>query len=348
MSDERDRLAILKRILAKALPPHQENTVLVGVDAQDDAAVVKLRDDLFLVISSDFVRGTQFYLFQLGYLNHFDVGYYLVVANISDIAAMGAKPIGLTTVVRYGPTQTDEEFEQLFLGIRSAADHYGVSVVGGDTGSYSADVFAATAFGLANRGNLLLRSNARSGDLLCVTGLIGLPITAIAYFKRARQSGLSLTEEDENRLLNSWKRPIARVHEGTALFSHKIAHACQDVSDGLKETIEQVGRLSGVSFNVYADRLPIDPITRRVAKFLGVSAPQLAMSASVDFQLLFTMPSLAKDLCDSVLEKQGLKYHVIGETNSIGQNVLVHGDGRSEPLPGVGWNHQGGTCYNRF
>ena len=132
MSDERDKLKILRRILAKAPSPNQDTAVLVGVDAQDDAAVLRLRNNLQFVISSDFIRGTQFYLFQLGYLNHFDVGYYLVVANLSDIAAMGARPIGLTTVVRYGPTQTDEQFEQVFLGIRSAADDYGVSVVGGE------------------------------------------------------------------------------------------------------------------------------------------------------------------------------------------------------------------------
>jgi thiamine-monophosphate kinase len=347
MSDERDKLKILRRILAKTSSPDQENGVLVGVDAQDDAAVLRLRSDLHFVISSDFIRGTQFYLFQLGYLNHFDVGYYLVVANLSDIAAMGAHPVGLTTVIRYGPTQTDEQFEQIFLGIRSAADRYGVSVVGGDTGSYSADVFAATAFGLADNGKVLLRSGARSDDLLCVTGLIGLPIAAIAYFKRARQAGLSLTPEEEERLLNSWKRPVPRIQEGIILCKNEIAHACQDISDGLKETIEQVARLSHVNFTVYADRLPIDGSTVRVAEFLGVSAPQLAMSASVDFQLLFTMSASAKGLCDSVMGKQGLTYHIIGEVNSAGQNLFVHRDGRSEPLPGTGWNHQEGDLLQQ-
>ncbi len=347
MSDERDKLSILRRVLAGSLPPNQASAVLVGVENQDDAAVVRLREEVSLVISSDFIRGTGFYLFQLGYLNHFDVGYYLVVANLSDIAAMGARPIGLTTVVRYGPTQTDEQFEQIFLGIRSAADQYGVSVVGGDTGSYSADVLAATAFGLADKGKVLLRSGARSKDLLCVTGLIGLPITAIAYFKRAHQAGLSLTPEEENRLLDSWRRPVPRIQEGIALCRNEIAHACQDISDGLKETIEQVARLSGVNFTVYADRLPIDESTRRVANFLGVSAPQLAMSASVDFQLLFTISPTAKGICDSIMGKQRLTYHVIGEVNSAGQNLLVHGDGRSEPLPGIGWNHQEGDLLQQ-
>jgi thiamine-monophosphate kinase len=345
MSDERTRLEILRKILGRQ--PESGGAVLVGVDAQDDAAVVKLSNDVYLVISSDFIRGTQFYLFELGHLTHFDIGYYLVVANLSDIAAMGANPLGLTTVIRYSSAQTDKEFEQIFLGIRSASESYGVSVVGGDTGSYSADVFAATAFGVAEGGKVLSRSHARNGDLLCLTGLIGLPITAIAYFKKARQMGLTLSEEDESRLLNSWKRPVPRIREGLALCKYGIAHACQDVSDGLRLTIEQIAKLSGVSFSVYADRLPIHPITRTVATFLGVSVAQLAMSASVDFQLLFTIPPTARNLCESVFEKEGLEYFVIGETNVLGQNTFINADGSSEPLPGVGWNHQAGDLLEQ-
>lgn len=347
MSDERTKLAILKRVLSNAQPVQKDGPVLLGVDAQDDAAVVRLSKSSDLVISSDFIRGTGFYLFQLGHLDHFDVGYYLVIANLSDLAAMGAKPIGLTTVIRYGPDQTDEQFEKIFLGIRAAADKYDVIVVGGDTGSYHADVFVATAFGLAQDNGVLLRSGARNGDLLCVTGTVGLPITAIAYFKRAKNLGLSLPKVEEERILGSWKRPVPRIREGLVLCKNEIASACQDISDGLKATVEQISKLSEVNFTIFEDRLPIDSTTKRVAEFLGISVPQLALSASVDFQLLFTMSPDKKTLCDSVMRSEGLSYSIIGEANSPPDNILVRIDGTEGPLPGVGWNHQAGDLIEQ-
>src|SRR4029077_1694630 len=244
MTGERGRLAIIKDIFGKPERDGASTGVFLGVEAQDDAAVIRLTEDRYLVIASDFIRGTGFYLFELGYLNHYDLGYYLVVANLSDIAAMGARPMGLTTVIRYNPLMTDEQFTQVCCGIRDASRAYDVAVVGGDTGGYVSDVFAATAFGISNSGRVLLRSGAEIGDLVCISGTIGLPIAAIAYFKSAKLQGCSLSHELEHQLLQSWKKPSARVKEGILLAERRIAHACQDVSDGLKATVEQMSSLS--------------------------------------------------------------------------------------------------------
>jgi thiamine-monophosphate kinase len=346
MSDERSRLAILSSVLRASVPTGEPGSVLLGVQSQDDAAVIQVNDDTCLVISSDFIRGTGFYLFELGHMDYFDLGYYLVSANLSDIAAMGVRPTGMTTVVRYGPGMSDEQFKQIFEGINSAASKYGVEIVGGDTGSYSADVFSATAFGFASRERILQRSGAKLGDLLCVTGTVGLPITAIIYFKRAKSMGLALPESGEEQLLTSWRRPAPRILEGSILSEHALAHSCQDVSDGLKATIEQISLRSGVTFTVYAERLPVHEITRIVAQFLGISVPQLAMSASVDFELVFTIPVNAKGTCDRLFEEHGLRYSVIGETNSTGRNEMTLGE-VTVPLPGTEWSHQTGDLVQQ-
>ncbi len=342
MSDERTRLTIIRKVFGESGRDHRGHHLILGVEAQDDAAVIRLTDDKHLVIASDFVRGSGFYLFELGYLDYYDVGYYLVVANISDIAAMGARPIGLTTVVRYNPSMTDEQFTRVFEGIHDAASTYDVVVVGGDIGGYRSDVLAGTAFGIVESDCVLRRSAAKPGDLLCLAGPVGLPITAIAYFKKAKPQGFSLPAELEQRLLESWKRPIARVKEGVLLSEHKLAHACQDVSDGLKATVEQISLLSGISFTIKEDNLPVDESTKRVAEFLDIPFTQLALSASADFSLLFTIPPHSKEKCDSVFSQHGLTYHVIGEVNSLGRNVLVLSGGTTVPLPGTGWSQQEG------
>jgi thiamine-monophosphate kinase len=348
MSDERTRLAMIKRIFSGSRRDRPAPHLILGVEAQDDAAVLRFTGDNNLVVTTDFIRGSGFHLFELGYLDYYDVGYYLVVANLSDIAAMGARPIGLTTVIRYNPTMTDEEFIQVCEGIRDAASAYGVVVIGGDTGGYGSDVLAATAFGVANGDRILRRSGARAGDLLCVAGPVGLPITAIAYFKGAKPRGFALSSELEERLLRSWKRPTARITEGTLLSERGLAHACQDVSDGLKATIEQISLLSGVNFTIREDDLPVDESTKRVATFLSIPFAQLAMSASPDFALLFTIPRGAKQDCDSAFSQQGLAYCVIGEANSLGRNLMALNNGSGVPLPGTEWNHQEGDLLQHI
>lgn len=322
---------------------HRSNSLVqIGVKQLDDAAVVKIADGTSLVIATDFVRGSGFYLFELGYLNYFDVGYYLVVANLSDLAAMGARPTGLTTIIRYSKSMTDEDFKEIFRGMDAAAKTYDTEIVGGDIGGYSEDVFAATAFGLMNTSRVLLRSNVHADDLLCVTGAIGLPITALLYFKEVKEKGFRLSAEQEDLILRSWRRPKARIPEGVILAESGIGHACQDISDGLKPTIEQISALSGRTFTVQESALPIDPTTRAMANFLQVPVAQIAMSASVDFELVFTISPSEEAVCKKLFSDQGLAFHVIGRTNALGKNLLVSDNGDEHILPGIAWEQQTG------
>lgn len=84
----------------------EQTDLLVGADAQDDCAVFRIQGTQDLVLGSDYVRGPKFRLYELGYLNDYDIGYYLAMANFSDIAAMGAQPIALLSVIRYPRTMT--------------------------------------------------------------------------------------------------------------------------------------------------------------------------------------------------------------------------------------------------
>jgi thiamine-monophosphate kinase len=339
ISDEQTLFNIIKDVLQydsrKDLP--------VGVESMDDCALLKISDTESIAITSDFVRGSGFYLFDLGLLNYYDVGYYLISANLSDIASVGAKPIGLTTIVRYCDMD-DNDFREVFKGMKDAADKHNAQIIGGDIGGYKADVFAATAFGLVKTKNALLRKNVKDNDLLCVTGTVGKPITALTYFKEVKKLGFSLTPEEEEHILLSWKRPNARIDEGL-LLSEDLGNACQDVSDGLKATIEQMSSQSNKTFTVYADKIPIDPTTFKIAEFLKTDPVQIAISASVDFELLFTIPEERKKECLLKFQEKALKMTIIGEVNNEGRNILIDSDGKERQLPGVTWNQQSSSDY---
>ncbi len=339
ISNESIRLKLLEAVFSANLPERSLKPITVSVKDCDDAAVIQISNQESLIVTSDFIRGPHFYLAELGYLSYFDLGYYLVIANLSDIAAMGALPLGITTIIRYADDVTDDQFSEIVRGIKSAADLNGVSIIGGDIGGYRATVLAATALGLAKTGKVLLRSSAQKGDLLCITGNIGTPITALLYFKEWKSDAFCFSEEDEQFLLKSWQRPTARLREGHLLAKVGI-HACQDISDGLKATIQQLSKASGVFFTVEASALPVHSTTRRLAEYARSDAVQIAMSASVDFELAFTATEDQIPVLREGFQELGTGFSVVGQTNEMGRNLLKRADGSITEIPGTVWQQQ--------
>ncbi|MFI1099347.1 thiamine-phosphate kinase [Streptomyces melanogenes] len=311
-----------------------------GADAKDDCAVYDLSSPMSLVVGSDYVRGPKFVLYEMGLLSGFDIGYYLAVANVSDVAAMGATPIGVLSVVRYPHEVDDAEFQEVIAGIHQGCTDCGTLNVGGDIGNAERIILSAAAFGVCKPGSALMRSGARPGDLLCVTGPCGLLGAAVAYFPQRDTFDKGLPEEVERRLLDGWRRPRARVAEGRILGTKAYATACQDTSDGLKATIEQIMEASGVGFRVVEEDVPVEPAVGMVADLMGVESLALSMSASSDFQLAFTLDAGKLEKCQAEFALAGLEFHVIGEATDTGRAESVNHLGAVRPLPGVAWKHQ--------
>jgi thiamine-monophosphate kinase len=324
-----------------AMADGQKARLIIGADDKDDCAAYDLDGPVTLVIGSDYVRGPKFALYEMGLLSNFDIGYYLVAANVSDIAAMGAIPIGVLTVVRYPNDLDDEEFKLIMAGIHQASIDFGTHNVGGDIGQAERIILSGTAIGLAEKGKVLTRSGASAGDLLCVTGPCGMLGAAVAYFPKKESRGWKLPSDTEHELVDSWKRPKARVAAGRILSSKPFATACQDTSDGLKATIQQLATASNVGFDVMADSVPVESPVTDVARLMGVDPLALAMSASADFQLCFTINPDVLDACQHEFAAAGLEFNVIGKATSDSQrNRLIASDGHNSELPGVAWKHQ--------
>lgn len=343
-SGEKDRLKnIVIPTFSRHFPyflhiAHTDITIAEGVEAFDDCAVIDI-GDISLVVGMDYVRGPGFALFQLGKLSYLDIGYYLAIANLSDVAAMGATPLALLTIVRYHKELQDEQFSQILEGIKLAADKYGATVIGGDIGTAESIVLGAAALGVCPKGAYLSRRTANPGDLVCVTGYAGVAGTARIYFEIAKKRGFELSDELEDYLIHSWRRPQARLQEGILLSSQHLASACQDVSDGLKTTIEELASASKAGIVVYEDKLPIHPVTLSIADFFGISPSKIAMSDSVDFNLLFTVPEGKISSTHEIFKDRDLSYTVIGRVTNNPECKLITKTGEV-PLPGIGWNHQ--------
>ena len=310
----------------------------VGADAQDDCAVFRLTGDQELVVGSDYVRGPKFRLYEMGVLDEYDLGYYLVAANVSDVAAMGARPIGLLSVVRYPREMTDFVFGRVMEGIRAACADFGCPNVGGDIGGAERLILSASALGICRPGDTLLRRGACPGDVVCLTSPTGLAGAAMEYFRSRRVDDV-IEAAHRDTLMASWKRPQARVREGVALAESRVVTSCQDTSDGLKATLESIAWSSGVGITVYERDLPVLPAVAAVCEHLGVNALSTVMGDSVDFELVFTVPPSQVEPLRAEFGTQGLDFCSIGLVTADQETTLHWADGSRTSLPGKAWRH---------
>jgi thiamine-monophosphate kinase len=315
---EARRIAKLIRDLGRnAALPLSGLTASVGVSQLDDCAVIPIPGGDDLVVGSDFVRGEHFKLALLGLLSRAQVGYYLIGANVSDLAAMGAKPVGVTVTYRYTNDTTDEQHSEVMHGIVEACRDMGAPLLGGDSGEYHTSVLTATAIGVCPHGRALLRSRARAGDALFITGDVGVAGAALRYFSTMKPG--SLPPETESALLAPWRRVTPATKQAAALVEERLSVCAIDTSDGLKTACRQLAASSRIDVIVREDQLPINPIVRQVAVLLGCDPVSLTCGDSVDFRLLFSAPSNRRD----ALVKLFLKHN--WPLFEIGRFVDCHG-----------------------
>lgn len=348
ISDEPDRLANIvvgmfsnqsgNRDFSTRLDNGAEVSLLAGADAQDDCAVLRLSGNQELVVGSDYVRGARFRLYEYGLLDNYDIGYYLVAANVSDVAAMGARPIGVVTVVRYPPTMTDEDFSTVLRGIQDACARFGTPNIGGDIGGADSLLLSGAALGVCLPGHALMRGGAQPGDLLCVTGPTGVAGAAMNYF-RSRRVCARIEQEHRRSLLESWTRPHARVREGEQLGRSGVVTSCQDTSDGLKATVETIAATSGVGAVIDEQLIQPVPEVAAVCEFLKIDPMSIVFGDSVDFELVFSVPRADLDRLTELFAVHRLSFSAIGQFTAAKDVLLRRLDGRQVPLPGRAWRH---------
>ncbi|MGW2093232.1 thiamine-phosphate kinase [Promicromonospora sukumoe] len=310
--------------------------LVAGVSARDDCAVISL-PGVDLVVGSDYVRGAGFSMYEQGQMSFYDIGYYLVVANLSDVAAMGSRPTGVLVVIRYPQDLPDDAFDDVMRGADEAARRYGTRIIGGDSGTADQLYVSGTALGLSEPGTALMRSGARPGDHLFVSGETGIAEAARRYFEHVAAGGARLTADVEHTLGESWRRPRAEVDLGLQLAGSGVVTSCQDTSDGLKATVEQIAEASGVGFDVDAGNVRVSPLVDQVARVTGRSAEDLVFGGSVDFRLLFTVDGSTTTVADVQARFTDVMH--LGSATVGGETRLVRHDGSTSPIPGVAWRH---------
>lgn len=282
----------------------------VRVGIGDDCAVLEPRPGAALLATTDLLLEDVH--FRRRWAGPADIGWKSLAVNLSDIAAMGGRPRWALVALACPEGTSPEEIEAFYEGALALARPHTVAIVGGDT-SASPGGWMINVTLLGDAITPRLRSTARVGDVVAVTGSIGRSAAGLALLERdTAPSGVDATDLAE--VTGAHLRPQPRVREGQWLGEADGVTAMMDLSDGLGLDLPRLVGESGVGASIDVDRLPIDDATRAVGAALGADPAAWATGGGEDYELLLTCaPEAVGRLQRGLEESCGTRLTPIGE-----------------------------------
>ncbi len=319
--NEIGEFGLIDRIKKTAGMVPKNSRILLGIG--DDAALFKLSPGKICAATTDtMVEGVHF---DLSYTSFFDLGYKAMAANLSDIAAMGGNPLlALVTLALPGKVGI-KDIDRLYAGMQALAGKHGVVIAGGDIVKSRELSVTLTLMGECDPKNAGLRSGARLGDAILVTGDLG-----------GSQAGLELLN---SKLSKKHLRPEPRVAEAKLLASRFKLHGMIDISDGLASELHHLSKASKVGILIDQGALPVAEQAIIVGKMLGRDPQRYCLYGGEEYELLFTLPPREAIKARALIQKQGTACTIIGQVVKGDQVSIIAQNGKREILTNQGYTH---------
>lgn len=276
MGSEWARIDMLRGVFGGGADP----AVLLGIG--DDAAVLAPSAEPLVWTIDAAVDGVHF---RRDLLSLTDIGYRATMAAVSDLAAMGAAPLGVLSALVLPPAFGDEALGALAEGQRAAVAALGTAVIGGNLARGGELSITTTALGRTPRP--LARAGAREGDGIWVAGAVGLAGAGLALLLGGAAGAEERLSEAGRAAVAAWRRPRARLEAGLAARGR--ARCAIDVSDGLGQDVGHLARASGVRAILDAGAL-VAPELAAVAAEIGREGVELALQGGEDYALVIGLP----------------------------------------------------------
>lgn len=326
---------LIKHLTKNFNPKNSSSDRSIG----DDAAIINPENKKVVVTTDVLAEGVHF---NLGYVPLKHLGYKAVVVNLSDIAAMNAVPTQILVAIAVSNRFPVEALDEIYDGIYTACEKYGVDLVGGDTtSSNSGLVITITAIGLENSEKLINRNGAKPNDLLVVTGDLGGAYLGLQILEREHAIFLSNPNvqpemEGYDYLLERQLKPEARTDIKKILEELDIqATSMIDISDGLASEILHLSDQSKVGFRLYEEKIPLDPLTISTAEEFNLNPVMAALSGGEDYELLFTIAPK-----DFEKIKNHPDFTIIGHAVDLEQGnfMVLRGSNELSQITAQGWD----------
>ena len=297
----------------------------VALGVGDDCALLNLAPGMQLAVSTDMlVEGRHF----LSTVAPERLGHKALAVNLSDLAACGAEPLAFTLALAL-PRADDAFLAPFAQGLFALADAHGIELVGGDTTAGPLNI-CITVFGQVAAGRALLRSGARPGDALWVSGTLGDARLALEAFR----GSVALPGEAFEQVRRAMEQPQPRVALGQALRG--LASSAIDLSDGLLGDLSHVLRRSGVGAVVNVDALPRSAVLASQPRPLQ---QQCLLAGGDDYELLFTAPAAAHAAVLAAGAAAGVAVHCCGRMEAEPGLRVVDRDGQPVATPWHAFDH---------
>ncbi|MCZ6886431.1 MAG: thiamine-phosphate kinase [Alphaproteobacteria bacterium] len=297
----------------------------------DDAAIVDLPPDEQLVVALDaLVAGVHF----LASDPPGDIARKIVRVNLSDLAAMGARPVGLLLSLVLPQDVTLDWLQEFAQGLKSDVEKFAVPLIGGDTVSSPGPLtLSLTALGAVPTAGALTRAGARPGDGIYVTGTIGDGVLGL----EVAQGGLKdLPPAHRDALLARYRKPEPRLEFGVRLVG--IGHAAIDVSDGLLADLEHICACSGVGASITAGKVPVSPAAKGVLQLDSGRLVDFLVGGD-DYELLFTASPEREAEIHAIGMELGLGVTLIGVITEGGGLEVTDAEALDLSLKRLGFKH---------
>lgn len=278
----------------------------------DDTAVTQLNDSNLISTCDMLIQSRHF----PKNMSYFEMGFKSVTVNVSDLAAMGAEPLGFLLSIAMPKELSLDSFKEIIAGVLDACNYYSIPLIGGDTNEASEIIISGTALGLCDRP--LMKNSYEIGDLLVITGGIGHAAL-----------GFNLELQD-NIYVNKALKPIARLNEGI-LINQAGATSATDITDGLASELYEIKK-DGFGFVIYEEMLDITEEYKQLAYELDLNYLDLILHIGEDFELLFT---ISKDNLDNL----DIDYKVIGQVTDSDKVELILENGLAREIINKGYEH---------
>ncbi len=302
--------------------------------AGDDCAVLPLGAGRVQLVTTDLLVEKVHFLRER--TSPSDLGYKSLAVNLSDIAAMGGKPTAFFLSLSL-PKDLDVTWVDAFAdGMNELAQQTKVPLLGGDTtGSSGPIVINIAVLGEASRRAIKMRSSAKPGDIVAVTGFLGDSGAGLRFVLEGFPRDVN-----SDALLLRHNRPHPHLAQGAWLASQKAVHAMMDLSDGVNSDICRILTASNVGVELELTKLPISVELQRSADTFGWDAQKMAAIGGEDYGLLLTVASekwekVREDFC----KKFNTPFHAIGKIVSAGAGLQFVRNGVPVQFGGTGFQH---------
>ncbi len=310
----------------------------------DDAAVIEPSARTWWHITTDLLAEGIHFDLKTAPLE--SIGYRAAMANLSDMAAMGAVPRYLLISLAIPKTLKQSHVQRLYTGLMRVCRRYDIALVGGDTSASKAGLFLSiTLVGTTSERRALFRHGAKSGDQIFVSGTLGDSLAGLRLLtgntgsRSSRRRHTLLSRTHRQFLIRRHFRPTARVAEGQWLNNARLASAAIDLSDGLSGDLRHICHESGVGAEVSLDNIPISPACRAYARAVGVSPAQLALTGGEDYELLFTASAKNRGLIEQQAHSRGYRITCIGRIRPARFGIHMTSAAGLQPMPTTSYEH---------